>query len=75
VERDQNERGRSRSYVLDVVVWALWAVLVWGFLGLLAVLDSPTGTPGLHEVIILAYFLGFSAVFALIYLIAAKKGA
>ena len=76
---DQERNGKNgsggKTYIIDIVVWILWAILVWGFLGALAYFQSPKDTPGLHEIIILAYFLGFSSVFALIYIIAIKKGA
>lgn len=65
--------GRKR-YTLDIIVWCLWAILMWGFLGLLAYTNSPRNEAGLHEVIVITYFFGFSIIMAILYIFALKKG-
>ncbi|MES1926697.1 hypothetical protein [Salinisphaera sp. T31B1] len=62
------------SRLLDIVLWSLWLVIMWGFLITLAMTDSPHDVPGMHELIITGYFFGFAAIFALIYLIVLKRG-
>lgn len=69
-----SEKQKKNSRVFDIVVWSSWLVLMWGFLALLAFVDSPKTSPGIHEVIILAYFLGFSFFFGLLYFMALKRG-
>ncbi|MFZ4451698.1 hypothetical protein [Salibacterium aidingense] len=64
----------EKSYIFDIVVWCSWLVLMWGFLGILALIDSPKDSPGIHEAIILAYFLGFSFFFGLLFFMALKRG-
>lgn len=64
----------KRSMTLDIVVWSFMIVCMFGFLGVLAYTNSPRGNIGLHELIVLTYFLGFSVVYATIYLISLKGG-
>ncbi|MCL7749603.1 hypothetical protein [Halalkalibacter alkaliphilus] len=69
-----NNGKEKKSYIFDIVVWVSWLFLMWGFLAVLGFTDSPKNAPGLHEVIILGYFLGFVGFFALLYYLALKKG-
>ncbi|WP_408010186.1 hypothetical protein ACJROX_07810 [Pseudalkalibacillus sp. A8] len=65
---------KKSSKIFDIIVWISWLILMWGFLGLLAITSSPKDSPGLHEAIILAYFLGFGFFFGLLYYITLKRG-
>ncbi|HLQ97563.1 MAG TPA: hypothetical protein VK135_02615 [Candidatus Dormibacteraeota bacterium] len=69
------KEGRNNvTNITDIVIWSLWLVMMWGFLIILMVVDSPTNSPGIHELIITAYFFGFSIVFAVVYLLILKRG-
>lgn len=61
------------NVTLDIAVWSFMIVCMFGFLGVLAYTNSPRDNIGLHELIALTYFLGFSVVYAAIYLISLKK--
>lgn len=68
------KKVKTTTHAVDIVVWSLWAVIMWGFLLALTVIDSPSDSPGIHEFIIISYFLGFSVVFALVYILIIKRG-
>ncbi|AST91017.1 MULTISPECIES: hypothetical protein [Sutcliffiella] len=76
MNQDKNETNPTKksSHIFDIVVWIGWGVLVWGFLASLAFIASPKDSAGIHEVIILAYFLGFTFFFGLLYYMALKRG-
>lgn len=71
---EQKAREKSTSYAIDIFLWSLWIVLMWGFLLTISIVASPSDHPGIHELIITGYFLGFSVVFAIIYLMVLKRG-
>lgn len=64
----------KRSYLFDILAAGLWIVIMWGFLGLLSVTDSPKDQAGLHELLAYTYFFGFTLVYGLFYVLAFKKG-
>lgn len=70
----KKDEFKKNSYLLDLWLWGCWVVLMWGFLAILTVTDSPKDSPGIHEVIILAYFLGFSGFSAFLYYLILRKG-
>ena len=72
--KTETKQSKKSSHIFDIVVWGGWVVLVWGFLALLAFIASPKNSAGIHEVIILAYFLGFTFFFGLLYYMALKRG-
>lgn len=75
VQMGDEKEGEKKelSYTIDYVMWILWAILMWGFLITLAVVHSPSNKPGIHEIIITAYFLGFPVVFGLMYILYLKR--
>jgi len=73
-EGNNNPVIQKTSHALDLIVWGLWAILMWGFLGILAYTSSPKNMAGIHEVIIYSYFLWFSLVYGFIYVYIMKKG-
>jgi len=73
IEETKAEKSNVTN-ITDIVTWSLWLVLMWGFLIILMIVDSPTNSPGIHELIITAYFFGFSIVFAVVYLLILKRG-
>ncbi|MED4206641.1 hypothetical protein [Neobacillus mesonae] len=68
------KKERKATYAVDIVLWVLWGILMWGFLITISIVSSPANRPGIHELIITGYFLGFSVVFAIIYLMVLKRG-
>lgn len=74
VDTEQAAKKKKTTHAIDIVLWSLWAVLMWGFLFLISVISSPSNKPGIHELIITGYFLGFSVVFAVIYIMVLKRG-
>lgn len=73
INTDENQPGGKLTYKIDYVMWILWAILMWGFLITLSVVNSPSDKPGIHEIIITAYFLGFPVVFGLMYILYLKR--
>lgn len=72
---NKNKEVKSKkSYFFDISLWITWLILMWGFLGLLAITSSPKDSPGIHEAIILAYFLGFGYFFGFFYYAMLKRG-
>jgi len=71
-EENKNKK-KETSHVMDIVMWSIWLVLMWGFLIALSVIKSPSDSPGVHEIIITGYFLGFPIIFALMYIIYLKR--
>lgn len=64
----------KKSYHFDILTLILWLVLMWGFLLLLTVTNNPPDRPGIHMFLTLTYFLGFTFIYAIYYILALKKG-
>lgn len=73
-KEEKGHKSYKTTYMVDIVLWTLWGLLMWGFLFTLSVIDSPSNSPGIHEIIITSYFLGFVFIFAIIYIIVVKRG-
>lgn len=71
---DTNVPSGKRSYHFDILALVLWIVLMWGFLLTLSFTDSPKDHAGFHELLSYIYFLGFTIVYAVFYIMALRKG-
>lgn len=69
---DSKEK-KTGVFKLDIIIYVLWLIIMWGFLAILTFVPSPKDNPGPHELIALIYFFGISFIFLFIYLYIVKK--
>lgn len=64
----------KRTYKIDIVIWIVSQILMWGFIAFLHYVDSPKDSPGIHEVVSYAYFLGITFLYTWLLWITLKRG-
>ena len=74
MENTSPKENKKKGYFkLDIILFVLWLVLMWGFLALISFVPSPKDAPGIHEIATYIYFFGVSFILLFIYVYAIKK--